>query len=179
MARSKTGRIPWRDGLLLMEAIIWLILTSLAISVLPFRYVIAVASRPPRRSAPPLALRAAVTSGVRWAILAGARRVWWHTACFQQGLAAHLMLRRRGIPSALYYGAVPGTNGEPKAHVWVQDDTSDVVGGEFAADFAVLATFPNQGPRGGCRQSLVHETIRPRSQMSTGNLTPIPTCTNN
>ena len=51
--------------------------------------------------------------------------------CFQQGLAAQLMLRRRGIPSVLYYGAAQDGSGL-HAHVWVRDGDIDVIGGEIA-----------------------------------------------
>jgi hypothetical protein len=64
--------------------------------------------------------------------------------CFQQGLAAQLMLRRRGIPSVLYYGAAQGDRTGLCAHVWVQDGEVDVIGGEIAHRFAILATFPSQ-----------------------------------
>jgi hypothetical protein len=68
----------------------------------------------------------------------------WRTLCFQQGLAAQLMLRRRGIPSVLYYGAAQDDLNGLYAHVWVRDGDVDVIGGEIAYRFAILATFPPQ-----------------------------------
>jgi hypothetical protein len=62
--------------------------------------------------------------------------------CFQQGLAAQLMLRRRGIPSVLYYGAAQDDRSGLYAHVWVRDGDVDVIGGEIADRFAILAAFP-------------------------------------
>jgi hypothetical protein len=64
--------------------------------------------------------------------------------CFQQGLATQFMLRRRGIPSVLFYGAAPDDRGGLSAHVWVRDGSVDVIGGETASRFALLATFPPQ-----------------------------------
>jgi hypothetical protein len=81
---------------------------------------------------------------IRWAIIAAAGRVPWRALCFQQGLAAQLMLRRRGVPSVLYYGAAQGERTGLSGHVWVRDGDVDVVGGEIADRFAVLATFPKQ-----------------------------------
>ena len=52
------------------------------------------------------------------------------------------MLRRRGVPSILYYGASPDENQGLAAHVWVRDGNTDVVGCEVASRYAVLATFP-------------------------------------
>jgi hypothetical protein len=54
------------------------------------------------------------------------------------------MLRRRGIPSALYYGAKPDDLSGLSAHVWVRDGDVDVIGGDIAHDFAILAIFPPQ-----------------------------------
>jgi hypothetical protein len=66
--------------------------------------------------------------------------------CFQQGLAAQLMLRRRDIPSVLYYGAAQDDRSGLNAHVWVRDGDIDVIGVEISYRFAVLATFPPQNP---------------------------------
>jgi hypothetical protein len=63
--------------------------------------------------------------------------------CFEQGLASQLMLRRRGVPSVLYFGAAPDSRDGLAAHVWVRDGEIDVIGGETAASFRVLATFPS------------------------------------
>jgi hypothetical protein len=79
---------------------------------------------------------------IRWAVSACARRVPWRAKCFEQGLAAQLMLRRRGTCSVLYYGAASGDERGLSAHVWVRDGDLDIIGGEIASDYAVLATFP-------------------------------------
>ncbi len=69
----------------------------------------------------------------------------WRTMCFEQGLAAHWMLRRRKRPSTLYYGAAT-FDGELKAHVWVKSGDRDVVGCENADEYALLARFPDEPP---------------------------------
>src|SRR5262249_28593518 len=93
----------------------------------------------------PLETRVNRVRRIRWAIIATASRVPWRAVCFQQGLAAQMMLRRRNIPSVLYYGAAQGRGGL-SAHVWVRDGNVDVIGGEMAHRFAVLATFPSLKP---------------------------------
>ena len=70
------------------------------------------------------------------------RRVPWRALCFEQGLAAQIMLRRRGIASTLYYGAAPDKAEGLSAHVWVRDGAIDVVGCELAPHYGVLAVFP-------------------------------------
>ena len=143
-ALATFSHLPRRDRLLLAEGILFLAFSSVAIRVLPFRMVGRLAGWPGfhRTERAPQA-RVFEAKRIRWAIEAWARRVPWHALCFQKGLAAQLMLRRRGIESVLYYGAAPAECGL-SAHVWVRDGDIDVVGGEIAPAFAVLATFPPQ-----------------------------------
>ena len=135
------ARLSWRDRLLLVEASLTLAFASAAIRLLPFRRVAAMASRrAPRR--PAGGETAAEAARIRWAVNAWGRRVPWRAVCFQRGLAAHLMLRRRGLPSLLHYGAAPGGEDGLSAHVWVTLEGVDVTGGAEAPNFVRLATFP-------------------------------------
>ena len=79
---------------------------------------------------------------VRWAVLSAARWLPWSARCFPQGLTVQWMLRRRGVPSVLFYGAAMRREQGLAAHVWIQDADVPVVGGEIASRYAVLATFP-------------------------------------
>lgn len=123
---------------MLAEALAALTLASLAIALLPFRRVAAAASARGRRSE--RTDRESVRRA-RSAVKGWSRRLPWRTVCFQQGLALHWMLRRRGIPSVLLYGARRDGDGLA-AHVWVDVDGETVIGGEEAPTFACLARFP-------------------------------------
>lgn len=135
-------RLSWQDRLLLLEAILWLAVAGFAIAVLPFRHIGLLAARPVRRLKLPYHARLDKVRRTRWAIMSTATRVPWRAMCFQRGLAAQLMLRRRGIPSVLYYGAAQDDLSGLYTHVWVCDGAVDVIGGEIAHRYAVLATFP-------------------------------------
>ncbi|HET9637582.1 MAG TPA: lasso peptide biosynthesis B2 protein [Allosphingosinicella sp.] len=136
--RPRRARPRLADGPMLAEALAALTLASLAIAILPFRRVAAAASAPVRgpAQADPETIRRARSAVTGWA-----RRVPWRTVCFQKGLAVHWMLRRRGIPSVLLYGARRDGEGLA-AHVWVDVDGETVIGGEEAPSFACLARFP-------------------------------------
>lgn len=137
-ARPRRAPLNWADRLLLAEALATLALASLAIRLLPFRKVVGAAGsaevRGPARDSESEARK------VVWAVGAWARRVPWRAVCFQRGLAVHVMLRRRGIESHLHYG-ISQADGL-KAHVWVSSAGRDVIGGEEAAGFSCLATYP-------------------------------------
>jgi Transglutaminase-like superfamily len=139
------SRLSWRDRLLVLEALAFLTIAAFSISVLPFRHVGGLAACPigvrrPHQSAQE---RLNKVWRIRWAIISTAPRLPWRALCFQRGLAAQLMLRRRGIPSVLYYGAAQGGQSGLHTHVWVRAGDIDVIGCEIASSFAVLATFPS------------------------------------
>ena len=140
----RAGATPFGDYVLFGEALIALTAASLAIRLLPFRVVVAAAVHPAVRR--PLApeRRRERRARVRRAVTRLAGRLPWRPLCFPQGLAAQWMLRRRGIPSVLYYGAAPDRAKGVAAHVWVCDDDVAVVGGEAARGMAILARFPGE-----------------------------------
>ncbi len=141
LAAASAGR-----RLLLCEALVALSAASIAIGVLPFRTVTATAQRIAPGPAPSRAKRQAACARVRWSVSVWARCLPWRPLCFPQGLAAQWMLRRRRIPSVLYYGAAPHAVKAIAAHVWVCDGDVAVVGGEAARGLAVLARFPAGEP---------------------------------
>jgi hypothetical protein len=143
------GRLSLAEWGLLAEALGTLALASLAIRLLPFRKVAGLASR--RALDGPAGARDARrrTRYVRWAVNAWGRRVPWRAVCFQRGLAAHLMLRRRGIASSLHYGVAQTAEEGLLAHVWVSVDGDIVMGGEEAPRFACLTSFPATAAEAG------------------------------
>ena len=129
---------------MLAEALLSLAVARLIVVAVPFRKVGHIASRPLLHVEPSLEIRAAAIRRVRWAVHAWARRVPWRALCYEQGLTAQSMLRRRGIHSQLYFGAAPNDRTGLAAHVWVRVEDTDVVGCEIADQFAVLAVFSTQ-----------------------------------
>ncbi len=136
----RLGRLTADDATLLAEALLILAASSTAIRLLPFSRVGRLASRPLGRSPAGAALAKIV-----WAVQAWGRRVPWRAVCFQQGLTAQIMLRRRGLDSTLYFGAAPNTKDGLAAHVWVKLGDTDIIGCEEAPGYAVLAKFPSRG----------------------------------
>jgi hypothetical protein len=139
----KWFRISPSQRRLIFESLFLLAVTRCLIVMLPFSAVSRLASRP--ISKPSLIsadTRAALLRQVRTAVLVCAPRVPWRAKCFEQGLTAHLMLRRRGIPTVLCYGALQDLERGLLAHVWVLDGDHYVIGGELAPQYRLLMTFP-------------------------------------
>jgi hypothetical protein len=136
---SKAG---WTNGLLFVEAALALTLSSIAIAVLPFARLARWLSQGDLRAVCGTNdAQTAIRRG-RWAVEAAARRLPWKTVCFQKGLAYHLMMRRRGIPTVLHYGVGRDLEEGLRAHVWVSHAGIPCIGGEVAAEFVCLATYP-------------------------------------
>lgn len=95
----------------------------------------------PTRDAPRSAISSEDAVELARALKAWDRRLPFRTKCFEQGLAAMQVLRRRGHLATLHYGA-RGTGEALEAHVWVTSGDVPVVGCEIAKDFRELARFP-------------------------------------
>lgn len=131
---SASNRPRRRD---VIEAAAGIAASAAAIRLLPFRRIASMMAKhnPGAREDPDEVDRVARAIG------AWVRRLPYPPKCFVCALTAVWMLRRRGVASTMYYGAAT-IDGDLKAHVWVRSGDVDVVGCDNAADYALLATFP-------------------------------------
>jgi hypothetical protein len=116
----------------------------MAIKMLPFRRTAELMGLRPTGLDANRADRNRIVAQCRWAVRSWADRVPWRAVCFQRGLALHVMLRRRGIPSVLHYGVAQNPEEGLRAHVWLSVDGTAMLGGEEAGGFTCVATFPTQ-----------------------------------
>jgi hypothetical protein len=130
-------KVETRRRVYLREAAVMLVLARLAVRVIPPARVFAWANRPPRRTH-----RFAVddVSWVSWAVENVGARPWMNAPCLPRALAAHAMLRRRGIASRLCLG-VAREGGALAAHAWLEIGKDKIVGGSEADGFTRLAEF--------------------------------------
>ena len=113
----KYWRMGWEDKKLIAEALVALTFSSCAIALLPYRIVVLLAAWQGLPRPVTEIERELIRRRVRWAILACERRLPWKAVCFQQGLAAHWVLRRHGVMSTLHYGVAPDRGSGLRAHV--------------------------------------------------------------
>ena len=147
MSLLLTAKLVWRVGprnwLLLAETMGALLLASIAIRAVPFKRIAEAATRGPRSAeAPDQSNYRQQIDDVRWSVEAVAKRVPWRTVCFQKGLAAHFLLKRRGVPTRLHYGIDNKREEGLRAHVWVTSVAGPVIGTEIADEYVCVATFP-------------------------------------
>lgn len=115
-----------------------LLVASGLIALLPFRRVAALAARGSHRGA----ITAAEARAIERALARTARLIPWRTLCFEQGLAALIMLRRRGHQATLYYGARHDADHRLTAHIWIRSGGVAVTGCADLDGYALLARFP-------------------------------------
>jgi hypothetical protein len=122
---------------LLAEAGLAMIGASLAVRLVPFDRL----ARMLERTAPAAhSADEATAHWIRRSVAAWGRRLPWRAKCFEQGLAAAWMLRRRGLSYSLHFGAA-NRDDTVVAHVWVMSGEQGVVGCENRDEFAPLARF--------------------------------------
>jgi hypothetical protein len=130
------------DAALLIEAGSMLTFFRIALKFLPMQRLAAwMGGTNPTHTAPADAQAQAALRRIEWAIGAVVRHAPLNYVCFPQSLAAYFMLRRRSIPSKLFYG-VARQEQQLKAHTWIKVGDRTVVGGEAESGFTVLAIFP-------------------------------------
>jgi hypothetical protein len=122
---------------LLPRAMMALTAASVAVAFLPFRKAVRLGCISPANGP-----RVSVGDCV-WAVEAASRRLPWRTMCIEKGLAVQRLLRGAGLDAVLHYGARHDPlSARLEAHVWVSVGGAIVIGGEEAADFREIATFP-------------------------------------
>lgn len=76
------------------------------------------------------------------AIMRACKRSPWRTMCFEQALAAKMMLNRRGIQAKTYFGVKKDTPDDRlQAHAWVECGAMIVTGWQRVGSYEVLAVF--------------------------------------
>ena len=138
----------WRRQALVVEASASMLAARL-ILLLPFRRVAPrlgefVAPADPRvaeRAAPTTPDQAAAARAIGWAVGAAAPFMPFRSVCLQQAMAAHTMLRRRGIASVMHFGASPSGKRAIDAHAWLAAAGVKVTGYPIPPDMGKIACF--------------------------------------
>ena len=78
---------------------------------------------------------------IGWAVRAAARHLPFEIVCLPQAMAAHLMLRRRGVASVLHFGVAKGTTKPFDAHAWLDAAGVEVTGYPIAGAFTEIGCF--------------------------------------
>ncbi len=139
------SRLALSELILIIEACLLIMAAAFAVRFFKFQTLRKIASLPLRPKPETKAATDTLLPKVRSAVAIAARRSPFRSLCFEQGLTAQLMLRRRGINSKLFYGLNSGDEKTLGAHVWVMADDFPICGERVAGNFAVMITMPADG----------------------------------
>jgi hypothetical protein len=139
----------WRRQLLVAEACASMLAARMTLLVLPFPRVARrlgdfVAPADPRvaqRAAATTPGQAATARAIGWAVRSAAPFMPFRSVCLQQAMAAHAMLRRRGIASVMHFGASPSGARAIDAHAWLDAAGVKVTGYPIPHDMGEIACF--------------------------------------
>ena len=121
----------------LREAAVMIVLARLAVRFIPPARIFSWADRPPRRIN---RFAGDEANWIAWAVQTAAAKPGINALCLPRALAAHAMLRRRGIASRLCIG-VAREQGGLAAHAWVEVSKQKIDAGVGEAGYARLAEF--------------------------------------
>ena len=111
-----------RDYYLFSEALLFLAVSRLILIFLPFKIIAPFIGKLITKEDTNPANTVAILDilPLQKAIARGCRYSFWRTKCFEQALAAKMLLKRRGLPFVLYFGVLKDEK-EVKlnAHAWV------------------------------------------------------------
>lgn len=79
-----------------------------------------------------------VLNNIGTAIARGSKYTPWRTKCFEQAIAAKVMLRMRKLPGTLYFGVLKDAAGNINAHAWLKSNNKIVTGGPDISQYTVV-----------------------------------------
>src|SRR5262245_14619582 len=121
----------------LREAAVMTILARLALRVVPPARIFSWADRPPKRIN---RFACDETNWIAWAVETAAAKPGINALCLPRALAAHAMLRRRGIASRLCLGVARKESGLA-AHAWIEVGNRKIDAGGGNGTYTRLAEF--------------------------------------
>lgn len=141
---AKFRKFNWEERRALAEAMILVMLAAPLIRLMTLPAIARFAAFGPWGTNPQGERHEELVELVSWAVDRAAKRSPLRSLCFERGLAAQIMLRRRGVDATLLYGVGTGklTGEAIDAHVWVRVGTQQVIGEPEPGHFAVLMTCP-------------------------------------
>jgi len=146
---TRLAQVDWGQRGLLAEAAARLIAARIRLAVSPFKKVALglgsfVPPSDPRiaeRRAPADPAQARIAEQVGWAVASAARHVPFKAVCLPQAMAAHAMLKRRGIASAVHFGARRSVEKPIDAHAWLDAAGVEVTGYPLEAGMTEIGCF--------------------------------------
>jgi hypothetical protein len=131
-----------KDYFLFAEAWLLLAVARLMLVFLPFRKIMPLLGKPGSNTTFEPQNDNLTLSAIKLAIMRGCGYSPWRTKCFEQALAAKMMLKRRGFISTVSFGVYKDNDSNKlNAHAWLQCGQQVLTGGNNLERYTVLSSF--------------------------------------
>jgi hypothetical protein len=134
----KERRLTSRDFSLFAEAWVFLLRARLMLVFRPFNQIV-----PLLKNADHSQAEAGVQllEEIKLAIARASVKSPWRTKCFEQALAARMMLKRRGIATVTYFGVLKNNEDKIEAHAWLKCGEFVVTGWRRISEYNIIGRF--------------------------------------
>jgi hypothetical protein len=139
---SKVRKVSGRDWCLFVRAIYWTGIARILIVFVPlkrFSFLLGTHMKVTPETAVPENMEILKAVGI--AISRASRFVPWRCKCYEQAIAAKMILRGYGLETTLYYGIAKEQDKKLIAHAWVRCGDYIVTGRLGMKRFTVVGTF--------------------------------------
>jgi len=136
------ANIPWTTKLLFAEAIFTSAYVKITLLFLPFRKVarwLGSAQALPADVKEPDKIN--LIKKIKFAVRLCSKYMPWPTECYTSSLTAKIMLKRRKLPSIIYFGFCKDEKGQLKGHAWLQCSEMIVTGFCDFSQYTVHSSF--------------------------------------
>ena len=139
-----TSTVNFYEYAFFLEAWSLLAFARILLLFIPFKKIVPLLGKVTDKDGDPILpeYNCTVPQKISTAILRGSRYTPWRAKCFEQALAAKMMLKRRGFVSIVYFGVRKTLdNKELLAHAWLISNSVIVTGGGKIDQYTVLSSF--------------------------------------
>jgi hypothetical protein len=139
---SKIRKLSGWDWWLLVKAVFWTGIGRILILFVPLRNFSFLLGTH-QKETPELAAteNMILLRSVGVAISRANRIVPWRCLCYEQAIAAKMILRGYGLETTMYYGVAKDINNQLIAHAWIRCGNYIVTGRPGMKRFTVVGTF--------------------------------------
>ncbi len=126
---TKFLRLPFPEKRGLVESLSLMLIFRAGLHLVPFRTVCRRLKRMERAGGPPFRREGDEITAITRSIVRANRLLGWRDDCLPQALTACLLMKRQGLAANLRIGVKNGSDGQLRAHAWVEHNGQIVVGG--------------------------------------------------
>lgn len=134
----------WRDKLLFIEVLLWLLLAKVFLRFIPFQYFRSLLGQPNKGNnhAPLLAEHSSVKlKKIRFFFSLAGKQFNCFTNCYAQAIAAKQLMRIRGWQTSLQIGVYQCPTGKLPGHAWLSCGDLVITGDHQLERYQVIAQF--------------------------------------